>query len=54
MSKLSAIPISEKAECLAIQKIKARLIKDSFINEGSIVREAHVAKQVIRYTTLLS
>jgi hypothetical protein len=50
----SPIPVDEKAKCLALQRVKARLIKDTFINEGSIDRGEFVTQQVVKYETLLS
>jgi hypothetical protein len=54
MDNLQAFPIDENTRCLAIQKVKARLIKDTFIREGCIDRQENIAKQVIKYSTLLS
>lgn len=44
----------ERVRCLTFQRVRARLIKETFINEGCIDREDMVAKQVFKYTTLLS
>jgi uncharacterized membrane protein YcgQ (UPF0703/DUF1980 family) len=44
----------ERARCLTFQRVRARLIKETFINEGCIDREDMVAKQVFKYSTLLS
>lgn len=46
--------IDEKTRCLAAQKVKARIIKDSFIREGAIDCQKKLAFQVVRYSTLLS
>lgn len=46
--------LDEKTRCLAAQKVKARIIKDSFIREGAIDGQKKLAFQVVRYSTLLS
>jgi hypothetical protein len=49
-----SLPVSEKARCLAMNKAKARFVRDNFLRERLNQQEQKLAINVVKFSTLLS
>lgn len=54
MDNLREICLPERAQSLAIQKMRARLIRESMFLDKNGFEETNLAKKVIKYETFLS